>query len=405
MPRRSAIPISVGTIKRAAVILAACALFSLALSSTPAGAKSRPSTQASTGSIGWPFFGFDAARTSYNPYESLLSPANVAGLTVRWSRAVSFASPVITRGGTLIVPGGGRLLGLDPATGATLWRTWSFGPGFAALAHGEAYVADGSGTVRAFNVGSGAKVWASSSGTEGQQIDAAPVVANGLVYLAENDPELIAMDASSGALAWASAARSCYFAASSPAVVNGVDYIEDDCGTLWALDASTGRVQWHASVSAYGPAFTPVVGRRFLYTSSTIELGAFDPSTGARVWAVPLSGGFGSVPAVARGVVYVDSGDGTVSAFGARTGRELWSASTGPSVVSSLAVANGVLYVASNKLYAFDAATGSRLLAKRIGANDFLSDPVVANGSVYVHGSDWRLYALTIPTPSNSSSP
>jgi outer membrane protein assembly factor BamB len=74
-------------------------------------------------------------------------------------------------------------------------------------------------------------------------------------------------------------------------------------------------------------------------------------------------------------------------------------------VASSVAVANGVVYVASNKLYAFDATTGALLLAKRIGASGSLADPVIANGSVYVHDGDWRLYALTIPKASGSSSP
>jgi outer membrane protein assembly factor BamB len=109
-----------------------------------------------------------------------------------------------------------------------------------------------------------------------------------------------------------------------------------------------------------------------------------------------------ATPAVADGVVYAASSAGQLSAFDARSGRPLWSASVGASIWSSPAVADGIVCVVAvreNKVYAFDAMSGSLLWATP-GDPGFPSDssPAIANGVVYVGLGDHYLHAYNART-------
>ena len=43
----------------------------------------------------WTKFHFDLANTGLNPYENVLSPASVGGLTLAWSACYTAVSPVL----------------------------------------------------------------------------------------------------------------------------------------------------------------------------------------------------------------------------------------------------------------------------------------------------------------------
>jgi hypothetical protein len=82
----------------------------------------------------WMQFGYDAAHTGYNPAETTITPANVAGLTRRYSvdlpatvdSAPVYLSNVATSGGTrnllFALSNNGRLMAIDAATGAEIWH-------------------------------------------------------------------------------------------------------------------------------------------------------------------------------------------------------------------------------------------------------------------------------------------
>jgi serine/threonine protein kinase/outer membrane protein assembly factor BamB len=121
-----------------------------------------------------------------------------------------------------------------------------------------------------------------------------------------------------------------------------------------------------------------------------------------QLWSYHTTGGIGSSPTVANGIVYVGSNDNDLYAFDATCRSActpLWAYPTGGGgVLSSAAVANGIVYIGSgdHRFYAFDAKCRvacqplwSYLTGSGIGAS-----PTVANGIVYVGTNDHRFYAF-----------
>src|SRR5450432_2102757 len=85
-------------------------------------------------SVDWPMYGFNLQRTGENPYESILTPATVAGLHELWNfdlGAVTIMQPVMAVG--VIVNGSskdlvymgaehGDLYAIDVTSGEMVWH-------------------------------------------------------------------------------------------------------------------------------------------------------------------------------------------------------------------------------------------------------------------------------------------
>ncbi len=185
-----------------------------------------------------------------------------------------------------------------------------------------------------------------------------------------------------------------------------------------AYDTVTGNVRWQASVPdgrleyavpavSDGLVLVPVTndlpsdvtepgvatpGETLPPVVETGELLALDVETGQEVWRFETGGiGFLS-PLVVDDLVYVTDGLGVVQAVSIESGEEVWNATVpvGGGVVpfASLSAADGLVYVATNLgvLYALDAETGDESWTAGLGGN-YLTTPVVANGTVYVGAS------------------
>ena len=363
---------------------------------TATGAKSGVSRAATfTVRTAYPFVGFDAAHTGFNPYENTINRANVDRLSLAWSRPLSGAplggSPVLTQDGTVVVPGGdSQLHAFNASSGAPLWTASSGSTLSAAISNHLAYVGD----VTALKTTSGAIGWQTDVG---QEVEAAPVVGDGLVFASLNDPELVALNAATGKFVWGSPAAMSYVRESSPAFLNHVVYAGDDAGKLWAVKAATGAVLWHVTASSGSDVSTPVASGTRVYVSSGRKISAYKTSSGARAWASDLGSDYNTgEPAIARGVVYIGSSDGTVFALDAASGNQLWAKSIGTQN-TMVSVANGVVFAAADQLVALDAATGEVLWSGEDGGATTLgSSPAVANGYVYVAGNDGVLYAYRL---------
>jgi hypothetical protein len=160
--------------------------------------------------------------------------------------------------------------------------------------------------------------------------------------------------------------------------------------------------------------FTLVVGCRsaassrpaVMYRGDAQRSGAFD-TKGIRqlsgtLWQFKTGGPVWSSPVVADGVVYFGSDDNFFYAVDARTGQEQWRFETGDDVRSSPAIADGIVYFRSydHYLYAADARSGQLVwkanlmdvsldegeTLPREQYDDFMSSPLVANGTVYAGG-------------------
>ncbi|WP_255197111.1 PKD domain-containing protein [Halorarius litoreus] len=306
----------------------------------------------------WPTFGQNAARTGYNP--GIAGPQSEPSEI--WSVRVderTTGTPAIVDGVAYVSTGGydyntdesiGRLYGFDTASGGELLNVSlpSAASSTPTVANGVVYVGTENGRVfgytttgtEAFNVslltgpGTGVRSVAADDGRlyvtsttgsfsywhaydpNGTQVWSlstqlpnvrAPAVDGGTVYVAVND-SLRAVGASDGATDW-SASHSGELVGSAPSVAG--DYV------------------YHVGVAADNQSYTGTQSRR------NATLYAHYTANGSLAWAKPIT-------------TYIDQyRDDTNRGFLNRT------AATVPAVV------DGTVYVGGDRLYAFDATTGT----------------------------------------------
>ena len=303
----------------------------------------------------WPQFGFGLQAHHYNPYENVVSTANVNRLGVVWSAQTGLveSSPAVSGG--VVYAGGyyGNLYALDARTGAVKWMA----PQCASI------------------------------------VNASPTVYKGVIYVGcESDNNLYAFNAGNGSLKWTAAAGAGFW--SSPAVSGDTVYAGSIDGKLYARYAATGAPRWTATTGNTIDS-SPAVANGAVYVGSDdSKLYAFGADDGAPLWSYATGGWIESSPVVANNTVYVGSDDHKLYALNAITGSLNWSFDAG-SAVSTPAFANGTVYVGcwgGSTLYALNAGTGKMLWSATVGATLF--GPSIANGVVYVATEDNKLHAL-----------
>jgi outer membrane protein assembly factor BamB len=299
----------------------------------------------------------------------------------------------------------------------------------AVVSDGVAYIGNFHGTVAAFAMNNGRRLWrrlqsngkmasspavwgdrlvvhgmdghirvlARSTGrllgqfTVGSPIESSPIVRDGIDYFGAWNGRVYALDLGRLRLRWRFTSG-CKITASA-AIAGGTIYIGDYCGRLLALARSTGRRRWAVGVNGriYGTAAV-ARGRVFVPSSTGGSLSAF--TTGGRfLWRRPL-GSYGySSPAVWRGRVFVGSYNGVFYAFSTANGRTLWTVATGGAISGAAVVVDGVAYAGSfaHRIVGVDAASGRIILDFPHG--EYV--PVSGDGGrLLLHGYS-RLYAVT----------
>ncbi|MGI4790727.1 MAG: PQQ-binding-like beta-propeller repeat protein [Janthinobacterium lividum] len=191
----------------------------------------------------------------------------------------------------------------------------------------------------------------------GGQSDTAPAVWGGGAFVAGDDHLLRAFDLTTGAEVWATENDGPFDAA--PLVRDGIIYAATMAGTVYALEAATGSIRWQTSVSSKGISVTPALsadgllfvacddGFMHIVASSTGNL-----IRSRRVSAAPLR----SSPVCSGPTVFVGADDGTLysldadyavrRAYETSPGTRLGTA--GPALYGDYVVCaatNGVLYV------------------------------------------------------------
>src|SRR6266705_23561 len=220
-------------------------------------------------------FGVDATHTRSNPYEHILSPATVSGLTQGWTYpAVGSIStdPVVANGIIYFGSLDKSLYALDARSHSIRWNFQTGGAveSTPAVVNGVVYVGSYDHSVYALDARTGHKLWSFATG---DRIDSSPAATSGVVYVGSWDRSVYALDARTGRKLWSFATRDRIF--SSPAVAGGVVYVGSYDKSLYALDARTGR----------------------------------------KLWSFATGNSISSSPAVANGVVYVGSDDGRLYTF------------------------------------------------------------------------------------------
>lgn len=182
--------------------------------------------------------------------------------------------------------------------------------------------------------------------------------------------------------------------------------IGSDDRTFRALEAHTGQLIWETTTSDTISSL-PTADRGSIYVGGTNRFYSFSAKTGSKQWEF-VTGPRPSIlsrPVVDQQTVYLlANNNATLYALNAQTGSKRWSA-TWPTFgqrgggFSGPAVANGLVFVGGtdSTLYAFDAQSGARKWSFR-ASYTFQSKPLVTGGRVYAGCYNGKLYALEAAT-------
>jgi outer membrane protein assembly factor BamB len=258
---------------------------------------------------------------------------------------------------TVSVNGNSQLLALDAVTGTTLWGPIAFsGTANATYDAGILFVVSSSGIlsqiISALDPATGNPKWSATVG--GGWYPAPPVAADGVVY-----------------------------------ALNG--------GLVTAFDEATGATLWQRGVS--GTSGTVAVSVDGVYASAPCTTFALQPVTGAVIWMnnTGCSGGGGSTPIVADGVLYSPI-DGMYSGtvFGAETGSLLGNFSA--SYLPAFTHTNG--FFLKNSTLQGIASSNNQILWSFAGDGALVTSPIAVNNYVIVGSSNGNIYALDAATGS-----
>ena len=312
----------------------------------------------------WPTYGYDNARTRWNP-NLRLRPPFTTDWTFRSGSLLEFP-PIVADGMMFVGQLRGTFFGVDAATGKKVWIKGIGHCSAAAPAHHDgvgfaAFLAPypcpkgdatGGGYVFAWDAKTGAKKWVAKL----PPVESSPLVQDGTVYVGAWDSKLYALDEATGAVKWATqldaqivSSASWIDAASAggtPAVVIGTNG-----GSLYSVDAATGAIRWQAQSNERLGS-----GREYFYAT----------------------------PTVAYGRVFIGNTDGWMYAYGAQSGKLIWARQAGSYVYSGAVAAGQVIYIGTydGDIIAFDAATGDRLWTTPVpGAVH--GAPVLMDGLLY----------------------
>jgi outer membrane protein assembly factor BamB len=243
------------------------------------------------------------------------------------------------------------------------------------------------------------------------EISSSPTVANGVLYFGTSEySDLYALDARTGVHLWGASTN--LGSVGTPAVAYGNVYVDVSTGSsgrIFAFNAANGSPLWTGGDGDIPSEVT--VAHNAVYVASSHQglqsysgLYALDATTGGFVWQYHVHDwGFGGMPSVGNGMVYVECDLG-FCAFDASTGMLRWGYSSPEGFYFFTAsVSNGVVYAGAaldvyngrllslGAVYALDAATGTLLwqtpIAGTLGPEDNLiypGTPAVADGVVYV---------------------
>lgn len=275
--------------------------------------------------------------------------------------------------GKLMVSSGyGKISALDPASGAVIWEQDLGAPatGTPTVSGGLVYVVAGDNVAWAINSDTGRVVWQLEGAADVSNVSGgpAPAVNDDLVFFAFGSGEIQAAFRKGGLRRWDAivagkrrgiAVNTVSDITGDPVIVGDRIYAGSHSGRMVALNADSGARIWTAKDGALGPVW-PAGGSIFAVTDRN-ELVRLNAETGERIWGtklpffvkedrrrrVEIVAHYG--PVIAGGRVIVASNDGQVRSFDPVTGAQTGTVAVPGGATTNPVVANGTLYVVSSK--------------------------------------------------------
>ncbi|WP_326523928.1 PQQ-like beta-propeller repeat protein [Sphingomonas sp.] len=257
-------------------------------------------------------------------------------------RARLAAAPVVSDGKLFVSDTTGTVRAYDAGTGAALWTRSTvaadgnnparFGGGVS-VEGGKAFATNGLGDVVALDAASGNELWRAKPGGP---LRGAPTLANGQLYVLSQDNQLFALDQTDGKVAWtvsASLESQGVFGVAAPAAGQGTLVAGFSSGELNAYRYENGRTLWadalsrsmmSTSVSALSDIDAePVIDQGRAYAiGQGGRMIALDVLTGQRLWEQNLAGI--STPWVAGEWIFVVTDDARLICLARASGKIRW---------------------------------------------------------------------------------
>jgi outer membrane protein assembly factor BamB len=336
---------------------------------------------------------FDALARGTNPFETVLGPETVGGMTEQWAAKVHASSLHwrIVVDGILYFGTYDGVSAADAKSGAVVWTRAIPSGVYVEIASGQGliFVSGLFANLYALNAETGEIAWQQVTDT----LFTAPTFDEGVVYVGNGNGFVYAYEASTGHFLWKSDVG---IGLVYQNVVGGGEVVAIG-SVIGAFDRATGHLIWKLDRTDTGNRI--LMSNHLVYESTGQIAIALDPGTGRLIWQnahVP-GGVIWGAPAADGDMLLIPHYDGVLNALEASTGHLLWTAQVGV-LITSPSIANGVVYVAADAdLVALDAATGAELFRSRVGAAG-VSQPlaVVVDGVVYATDQDGILHAFSL---------
>ena len=353
----------------------------------------------------WAMFGFDTNHTNYNPYENVLSPANISLLVSDWQMTTGngiVSEPAIVNNILYVGSTDHNLYAVNAHTGTLLWKTVTGGEiafSVPAVAKGIVYVGSLDGKVYAFNAQTGIILWTALLGNEG--VEASPTIVNGIVYISSSDGIVYALNAYTGATLWSVNTGTNTYSL-SPTVSGGFVFFGSG-KQMNAYNANTGTLVWSTSGHNLFITSSPVISNGEVYVTTGDgagynEVDGFNISTGVLDWSFGANY-IETAPTIDNQTMFFGL-TGEVFAVDIPTRELLWASTNQSSFYTATMAANGVVYATdgNGNISAFNAANGITLWTNPLSPGyELQASPVVVNGIVYIGSGDHHLYAFHLP--------
>lgn len=282
-----------------------------------------------------------------------------------------------------------------------------------AVAEGVLYATTGLGKLLALEAETGKVKWNISVGAP---VRGAPAVAGELVVVLTADNQTLAYDAATGQPRWEHRGireTAGYFSTTSPVISEGIVISAYSSGEVFALRLETGNVLWSDTLSGgvrtkasavfSGIDANPIVqdGVVVVATASG-EMQASALLNGRPLWQQRI--GTHVTPWSAGNVLFVLSDSKDIAAVMKRDGAVRWAASLKqvdsrdatkdktPPLYGPILSANAVLVIdGDGTLTSFKPTTGEKIGSYEL-ADGIVTNPIIANGAMYVVTKDARMY-------------
>ncbi len=278
------------------------------------------------------------------------------------------------------------------------------------VAHSAVYTMDAEGTVSAFDIETGKRLWSRETtpeNSDNRAMGGGIAVDGDTLYATTGFGDVCAIQAKTGKIKWRKSLLKPLRAA--PTVADDRIYVVSIDNDLNALRAIDGEILWHQSGTAenaaiMGASSPAVQGDTVVVAYSTGEIYGLRAQNGRMSWnyslaapaqigALPAIADIRGLPVIDRGRVYAVSHSGRIAAIDLRSGDRVWESDIGGIDTPIVAGDTVFIYGGTSQLIALTRASGRPMwvtpLPKNVDPDDRDSDPLTWTGPVLAGARLW----------------